>query len=62
LEQAGARFPGTVQLKFIIMKKIKILVPCFGHIEGQIVELKDKDADWAVENKKAEYVKEPKNK
>ncbi len=42
------------------MKKIKILVPCFGHLPDVVIELEDKDADWAVENKKAEFVKDKK--
>lgn len=44
------------------MKKVKLLMPCFGHLEGTVLPLNDKDSDWAIKNKKAELVKETKSK
>lgn len=44
------------------MKKIKLLVPCFGHVAGTQLPIDDELAEWAVKNKKAEFVKEKKEK
>lgn len=44
------------------MKKIKLLVPVFGHGKDTVLPIDDKKAEWAVKAKKAIYVQDDKKK